>query len=236
MTPENIKTNDIEREIKDIISFPEDHFIEIIREVGFECNSCGKCCTSEFNDHVFLLDEDAERIIEHAGKDFLRPAPYYEFCDNKGRFYVMGYALKNKSRGHCIFYTGGRCEHYDIRPLICRIYPYTLHREADEKGNIDWRHIAGLNQHGFYYSDMNDETSENIVKDVKKYEIAFLEQKLRFMNSIRDLFKEHSLRHSQQMYDKKMREFEKGKEIEVFVFFQGKFEKETVSKPIIIPG
>jgi len=228
-----MKTDEIEKEMQCIESFPDEKFIGIIREVGFECDFCGKCCTSEFNDHVFLLDDDAARITEAIGKDFLRPAPYFDFCDNLGRFYVLGYALKNKPDGGCIFYTGGRCEHYEIRPDICKIFPYMLHREPDEDGNIEFRQIGGLNRHGLYHSDIDEETCKEIVRQVKKYESDFLGQKQRFLNAIKEHFKRHALRHSQQMYDRMMREYEKGKKIEVYVFFRGNFEKEKLSKQII---
>jgi len=228
-----MKTDDIQKEIQCLESFPDEQFIEIIREVGFECDCCGKCCTSEFNDHVFLLDMDAARIIEALGRDSLRPAPYFDFCDNLGRFYVLGYALKNKRGKDCIFYTGGRCEHYELRPSICKIYPYMLHREADEEGNIEWRQVGGLNQHGLYHSNISYDACKEILKGVKKYESDFLSQKLRFANAIKNHFDRHSLRHSQQVYDRMMREYEKGKEIEVYVFFRNTFEKEILSKEII---
>ena len=230
-----MKTDEIEKEMRRIASFPDERFIAIIRELGFECDFCGKCCTSEFNDHVFLLDADAARIIENVGCDVLRPAPYFDFCDNLGRFYVMGYALKSKSGGDCIFYTGGRCEHYGIRPDICKIFPYMLHREPDEDGSIEFRQIGGLNRHGLYHNEIGEETCKEIVRQVKKYESDFLGQKLRFMNTIKEHFEGHALRHSQQMYDRGMREYEKGKGIEVYVFFQGNFKREIISKQIIKP-
>ncbi len=225
---QNFIDDEIENEIKCIDSFPDDQFMDIIREVGFECDCCGKCCTSEFNDHVFLLDEDAARIIETAGKEYLRPAPYYDLCDNLGRFYVMGYALKTKNGDNCIFYSGGKCEYYDIRPRICKIFPYMLHREADEEGNIDFRQFGGLDQHGLYHNEITDESSSMIVSDVKKYEVDFLRQKLGFTREIENHFNKNGLKRSRQMYDRKMREFEKGKEIEVFVFYKGKLEREFV--------
>jgi Fe-S-cluster containining protein len=230
-----IKTDDIEEEIQRIVSFPDEKFTGIIREVGFECDCCGKCCTSEFNDHVFLLDDDAARIINVLGYDFLRPAPYFDSCDNLGRFYVLGYALKSKPSGDCIFYTGGRCEHYEIRPDICKIFPYMLHREPDENGNIEFRQIGGLNEHGFYHSDIDDETCKEIVRQVKTYESGFLGQKQRFLNAIKEHFKRHNLKHSRQMYDRMMREYEKGREIKVYVFFKSRFEKKTISKQFIKP-
>ncbi|MDD5473676.1 MAG: YkgJ family cysteine cluster protein [Candidatus Methanoperedens sp.] len=228
-----IKTEDIEKEILCVASFPDERFLDIIREVGFGCDCCGKCCTSGFNDHVFLLDDDAARIIEALGSGFLRPAPYFDFCDELGRFYVMGYALKNKPRGDCIFYTGVRCKHYEIRPEICKIYPYMLHREADEEGNVDFRQVSGLNQHGLYHNDISDETCKEIAREVKKYELDFLGQKLRFMHSIKDFFRKQNLRNSRQMYDRMMRKYENGGDIEVYVFFKGKLEKEIISKQII---
>ena len=196
---------EIESEIESIESFPFKRFKDIIREVGFECDCCGKCCTSEFNDHVFLLDEDARRIIEKAGKEYLRPAPYFDLCDNLGRFYVMGYALKTKNGEDCIFYTGGRCEYYDIRPRICRIFPYMLHSEPDEEGNIDFRQIGGLDQHGLYHNEITDELSSKIVSDVKKYEVDFLKQRLEFTHAIEKHFKKNGLKNNRQMYDRKMR-------------------------------
>jgi Fe-S-cluster containining protein len=229
LTTTNAKKDEIGHEISGIIDFPDDNFEEIIREVGFVCDLCGRCCTREFNDHVFLLDDDAERIIEVAGREVLQPAPYYEFCDNLGRFYVMGYALRSKSKGDCIFYTGGRCEHYAERPEICRIFPYMLHREEDDGGDIDWRQIGGLNQHGLYHNDVGVEEARKIAGAVKRYEIAFLKQELAFLNKIEGHFKKHGLRHSKQIYDRKMRELKRGEEIELYVFERGEFIKEKHS-------
>ncbi len=229
MKTTSIRKDELENEIRGIIDFPDDRFEGIIREVGFFCDLCGRCCTREFNDHVFLLDHDVERIIEVAGREVLRQAPYYEFCDNLGRFYVMGYALRTKSNGDCIFYTMGRCDHYADRPEICRIFPYMLHREEDDEGNLDWRQIGGLNLHGLYHGEVGVEEARKILKNVKRYEIAFLKQKLAFLDKIKEHFKKHGLKHSQQIYDRKMRELKRGGEIEVYVFERGDFIKEKLS-------
>lgn len=220
----------IEKEIRDLESFPDEKYLEIIRDVGFVCDLCGKCCTSEFNDHIFLLDDDAQRIIEHHGREYLMPAPYFDLCDNLGRFYVMGYALKTKPNGDCIFYTGGRCAYYEIRPLICKIFPYMLHREPDEDGNIDFRQIGGLDEHGLYHNEIGEEICKEILKNVKEYESGFLRQQLRFFEYVEKYFKENNLRNSQQMYDRMMRQYQKGKAIEIYVFYHGAFEKEVISE------
>ena len=36
-----------------VSDYPADKLVEIIRDVGFSCDCCTKCCTKEFNDHVF---------------------------------------------------------------------------------------------------------------------------------------------------------------------------------------
>ncbi len=74
-----------------------------------------------------------------------------------------------------------------------------------------------------------------IVRDVKKYESDFLLQKRRFLNAIKEHFMNHALKHSRQMYDRKMRDYENGTEIEVYVFFRGIFVKERISKQVINP-
>jgi len=221
----------IQKEIQDIESFPDEQYSKIIREVGFECDLCGKCCTSEFNDHIFLLDDDAQKIIENHGRDYLRPAPYFDLCDSLGRFYVMGYALKTKPNGYCIFYTDGRCEHYEIRPLICKIFPYMLHREPGEDGNIDFRQIGGLDEHGLYHNEIGEETCKEILKDVKEYESGFLRQRLRFIEEIEKYFKKNTLKKSKQIYDRMMRLYQRGESIEIYVYYHGAFEKEVISKP-----
>ena len=74
-----------------------------------------------------------------------------------------------------------------------------------------------------------------IIKSVKDYESGFLRQKLGFIKKIERYFKENNLRNSKQMYDRMMRQYEKGKAIEIYVFFQGIFKKEIIAKQIINP-
>ncbi|MDD3112706.1 MAG: YkgJ family cysteine cluster protein, partial [Methanofollis liminatans] len=61
-------------------AYPEEELVEVIRDVGFSCTCCGRCCTRAFNDHVFLLESDAETVLE-VDPAALMPAPYFEFCD-----------------------------------------------------------------------------------------------------------------------------------------------------------
>ena len=228
-TPKPIDSLIIQRrqELQGVIDYPDETLSSIIREIGFKCDLCGKCCTAEFNDHVFLLDTDAARVKQIA-PDALVPAPYYEFCDREGRFYVSGYALKSRPDGSCIFLEQGLCSIYSQRLTICRIYPYMLHREADEDGNMDWRQISGLNEHGCYHTVIKDGQSRKIAVETKEYEMAFLEQEIGFLEAVDVHFGENGLRHVQGIYDKQMRHFQNGGGIEVLVYFDGELEKNLV--------
>ncbi len=225
ITKSSIKEQLVEtkNELEEMLTYPNDKLAGIIKEVGFECDLCGRCCTNEFNDHVFLLDKDTA-LLKKINPTVLKPAPYYEFCDQNGRFYVSGYALETKPDGSCIFLANGRCEIYDTRPNICRLYPYMLHYEADGDGNFGWRQISGLNEHGNYHADIDEDECSMIAADIKEYEAGNLNQKIEFLNAVEEYFKKNGLRHVRGIYDREMRRFKKGSEIEVLVFFGGKFE------------
>ncbi|RXA16817.1 YkgJ family cysteine cluster protein [Methanosarcina sp. MSH10X1] len=222
------KLADAREELAGVKRFPNPEFAGIIKELGFRCEMCARCCTKEFNDHVFLLDADLD-IIREIDPDSITPAPYYEFCDQKGRFYVSGYALKTKPDGSCVFLENKRCKIYGSRPSICRVYPHMLHREADDSGRVDWRQISGLNEHGSYNSKLDNSECEAVARETRAYEEAYLTQMIGFFEGVKAHFRKNSLKHVQSIYDRKMREFLKGKcELEILVYYQGGFEKCTL--------
>jgi uncharacterized protein len=211
--------------------YPEERFSGIIRDVRFRCTSCGKCCTRAFNGHVFLLDRDvaAVRSIDPCA---LEPAPDPEFCDQNGIFYVSGYALKvkNDPDGSCWFLENNRCRIYDRRFSICRIYPYMLHREPDERGKVDWRQISGLERHGGYDAEISLEESMEIARETIAYEHAFLSQQIAFLECVQGLFLKAGLRHVQKIYDGQMREYRSGAPITVMAYYNGALEKQVICR------
>lgn len=207
-------------------AYPEDKLVGVIRDVGFSCTCCGRCCTREFNDHVFLLEQDVETVLVLDNRA-LMPAPYFEFCDQNGRFYVPGYALGTQQDGRCIFLSDNRCTIYDRRMSICRIYPYMLHREADEEGAVDWRQISGLNLHGEYETEIDADEAGRIAREVIAYEKAFFNQEIAFLETLGVYFSENHLRHVQKIYDRQMSRFNRGEEVEVMVYFKGGFCQAT---------
>ena len=208
-----------------------EHLAGVIKEIGFRCISCAKCCTRAFNGHVFLLDRDvtAVKAIDPAA---IEPAPAPEFCDQNGIFYVSGYALRtlDDEKGSCWFLKNGKCRIYNNRFAICRIYPYMLHREPDNHGVIDWRQFSGLDQHGEYGSVIPDEEALDLARETKEYENAFLTQEIRFLEFMQDYFSRQRLRHVQKVYDDQLRRFNRGADITVMVFYDGLLNRHRIRK------
>ena len=170
------------------------------------------------------------KVVRAIEPDALEPAPGPEFCDQNGTFYVSGYALRvqDDEAGSCWFLKDGRCRIYDQRFAICRIYPYMLHRERDEEGVVDWRQFSGLEEHGEYDATIPDEESLQIARETKEYENAFLTQEIEFLEFMQEYFTKNGLRHVQKIYDDRLRQFLKGSEITVMVFFDDRLEKHII--------
>ena len=220
---------ELQKELIELSEYSLEELSGIIQEVGFKCTLCGKCCTKEYNNHVFLLTDDLIKAKEKYA-NMIVPAPYFEICDNNGCFYVSGYALKVKENGDCVFLENNRCRIYEDRFLICGVYPYMLHREKDEKGKTEWRQISGLNEHGEYNTEISDNECKKYAQDTIDYETKFLIQERDFYICLLKLFREKNLRPVRKIYDEKMRLFNAGEKITVFAFNGNSFEENCISK------
>lgn len=220
-----------ERELSALLAYPQERLTDIIRDIGFRCDLCSRCCTRAFNGHVFLLDCDTIRARE-IDPGSIEPAPFPEFCDQNGTFYVSGYALRAKDDdcGSCYFLENNRCRIYDRRFSICRVYPSMLHREPDENENIDWRQIAGLNEHGEYHTEIPVSRCHQIATETREYEAACLRQEIAFLSCIQEYFHKNRLRHVQKVYDDRMREYERGEEVPVMVYHDGGLEGHRIRR------
>lgn len=226
LTPIPLRIAALTQERNSLFIYPVERLAGVIKEIGFRCTSCAKCCTRVFNGHVFLLDRDVT-AVNAFDPAALEPAPAPEFCDQNGVFYVSGYAIRTRDdeTGSCWFLENGRCRIYERRFTICRIYPFMLHREPDERGHVDWRQFSGLDQHGEYDGVISDDESLDLAREIKEYENAFLTQEIQFLEYMQDHFSRHRLRHVQKVYDDKIRLFNRGDEITVMVYYDNALQQ-----------
>lgn len=100
------------------------------RDVCFECTRCALCCgdTQSRARHVLLLREEAQTIsravleaVEAFAVEIKGQEPYaYEM-------------KKTAEEGKCFFLEGRNCIVYELRPLVCRFYPFELRAKKDGK-------------------------------------------------------------------------------------------------------
>ncbi len=103
-----------------------------IREIGFECTRCGRCCSGEEGDpHTATIFPDEIRsIVATRGEEWdavARPIPYGL---SEGAGETFEWALQSDGCGDCRFLAmqgdETACTIYDARPLICRTYPFSV--------------------------------------------------------------------------------------------------------------
>ncbi|MFQ6129875.1 MAG: YkgJ family cysteine cluster protein [Candidatus Hadarchaeaceae archaeon] len=91
------------------------------KNVHFECQRCAQCCgdSSHRGRNVLLLESEVRQISNETG---LRPLSFASYSLS-----IQPYRYRMKKRnGKCVFLDGKACRIYNIRPLICRFYPFSL--------------------------------------------------------------------------------------------------------------
>lgn len=96
----------------------------------FKCLKCGICCGDTHNKirHILLLEIEAEKISSATAKSI---AKFAEKIEGKEPYtYEMSKILKEDK---CVFLKQNQCTIYDLRPLICRFYPFELKTKSQRK-------------------------------------------------------------------------------------------------------
>lgn len=98
--------------------------------VFFQCTRCALCCGNTRNRtrHILLLRKDAQTISSATRK------PIKSFAtgvrNSEPYVYEMRKTLEN---GKCLYVKGTDCSIYELRPLVCRFYPFELRTTNDGK-------------------------------------------------------------------------------------------------------
>jgi len=91
------------------------------KNISWSCRTCGKCC-----DPPTVTKKDIGNICGYL------KIPFNKFV-NKYLSYFNGTIGELKGiKGKCVFLKGNRCSIYPVRPLICRLRPYSIQRSKDE--------------------------------------------------------------------------------------------------------
>ena len=96
------------------------------KNVHFECQRCAKCCGdgSHRGRNILLLEPEVRQISKVTG---LRPLSFASRSLS-----VQPYRYRMKKRGgKCVFLDGKACRIYNLRPLICRFYPFSLKKGSN---------------------------------------------------------------------------------------------------------
>ena len=104
------------------------------KQFRFKCKRCAALCCKLGGPE--LLEHDVKKIeaTGYSRKDFLEPSKKTGF--NLTR--AVG-ALKTREDGSCVFLTQNsnmeciNCSIYEVRPVLCRIYPFTIERLDQNK-------------------------------------------------------------------------------------------------------
>lgn len=94
---------------------------EYPRHLRFRCLRCALCCgdTEVRERRILLLEAEARRISEATSMEI------GEFAERVEGSEPFLYRMR-KREGRCLFLRGNLCSIYEIRPIICRFYPFQL--------------------------------------------------------------------------------------------------------------
>ncbi|MFP4530589.1 MAG: YkgJ family cysteine cluster protein [Halodesulfurarchaeum sp.] len=168
-----------------------------VREIGFECTRCGRCCRGTGTDpHTATVFPDEIRAIQsttgRAWDEIARPMP---FGVREGRGETFEWALQIDDGGDCTFLetadTQTRCAIYDERPRLCRTYPFSLGLPGTGESRANAVAIAGrvrASECPGLGAEISRKRSLAIAKTLKERAVRELEEIL----ALREQYEPHS--------------------------------------------
>jgi len=148
-----------------------------IREIGFQCQKCGECCTGEDNS-VVVYPSEIRKIMNGTGMAWLEVAepPKEGEIDVYGNFHTLEWRLR-KVGLPCRFYNGRGCVVYEIRPILCSTYPFYLDLED---GQLRSSECKGLGK------EISQGASHDLARMLKKRWVLELEEALSLVEMYED--------------------------------------------------
>lgn len=102
---------------------------EYPEHVRFKCVKCALCCgnTEDRTRSILLLKTEAYRISK------LTLTVVDGFAEKISGFEPYVYRMRKTENGKCVFLEDDLCSIYQVRPLICRFYPFQLHNLGNDR-------------------------------------------------------------------------------------------------------
>ena len=99
--------------------------VRYLKNVRFECQRCARCCgdTPHRGRNILLLEEEVRNISKLTGMKIS------EFTV-EAKWGAYTHRIK-KRNGKCPFLNGKACKVYNHRPLVCRLYPFSIEKSGN---------------------------------------------------------------------------------------------------------
>lgn len=109
---------------------------EYPKHVRFRCERCALCCgdTKDRIRLILLLKIEADRISKKTLTDL------DEFADKIEGSEPYIYQMRKTEDRKCVFLKDDSCSIYQIRPLICRFYPFQLKNMGNNRYAFSYTH------------------------------------------------------------------------------------------------
>jgi Fe-S-cluster containining protein len=106
------------------------------RKIRFKCEGCALCCgdTKERVRRILLLEVEAKSISQKTHR------VVKDFAERLDGFEPYIYMMRKAKNGKCVFLKDDLCTIYQIRPVICRFYPFELKEDEHCKHVFAYTH------------------------------------------------------------------------------------------------
>jgi Fe-S-cluster containining protein len=97
--------------------------------IRFKCQRCSICCgdTKDKVRRIFLLEKEVEIISKITSKTI------EDISEKIEGFEPYTYVMRKTKEGVCTFLNDNTCSIYEIRPLVCRFYPFQLQSSKNDQ-------------------------------------------------------------------------------------------------------
>jgi uncharacterized protein len=128
MTEKKARLDELFKELEGTKEISVKDLAARVRQIGFRCLRCNDCCKGNDNS-VVVFPWEISRIIHVTGDCWLKTAepPKEGEWDLEGNFHTLEWRLKKKNCS-CKYFTMQGCMIYEVRPLLCKTYPFYLDR------------------------------------------------------------------------------------------------------------